>query len=300
MPDRPVVGLGQASIDFIGRIPYFPQSDTKCEFTDLTIQGGGPAATAMVTLRRLGLPAVFIGAVGDGEFGRRIVQELQDEGVDVTHVHVRPGGRSQMAFIAVESGGSRTIFWQRAVNAGLEPSDVDPDMIRRAHVLHVDGLMIEASLAAAEIARQADVPVVFDAGTLRDGYLDLVKQTDFLICSETFFRQFHPGRDDKEGLQQLHAMGPKHAVVTLGANGSLGYDGRNYYRQKAFEVDAMDTTGAGDVYHGAYIYALVQGNSLEECMRFASAVAALKCTKMGGRAGIPTIDEAERFLRTAD
>ncbi len=300
MPDRPVVGLGQASIDFIGRIPYFPQSDTKCEFTDLTIQGGGPAATAMVTVRRLGLPAVFIGAVGDGEFGRRIRQELMDAGVDVSHLHIRPGGRSQMAFIAVESGGRRTIFWQRAVNAGLEPSDLDPDVIRRARVLHVDGLMIEASLAAAAIARKSDVPVVFDAGTLREGYLDLAKQTDYLICSDTFFRQFHPGRDDKEGLQQLRTLGPKYAVVTLGANGSLGYDGRNYHRQKAFAVEAVDTTGAGDVYHGAYIYALVQGNSMKQCMRFASAVAAIKCTQMGGRAGIPDIDEVNRFLQSID
>ena len=300
MPNKPVVGLGQASIDFIGRISHFPKSDTKCEFTGLTIQGGGPAATAMVTVQKLGLPAVFIGAVGDDEFGPRIRQGLADEGVDVSHVRVRPGGQSQMAFIAVEPGGRRTIFWQRAVDAGLEPADLDLAVIRQAQVLHVDGLMIEASLAAAETARQAGVPVVFDAGTLRDGYLDLARKTDYLICSETFFRQFHPGRDEREGLKQLRELGPKHVVVTLGVNGSLGYDGRNIHRQKAFAVNALDTTGAGDVYHGAYIYALVRGDSMETCMRFASAVAALKCTKIGGRTGIPTVDEAESFLRTAE
>lgn len=297
--DHPVVGLGQASLDLLGAIPRFPEPDAKCELTELTVQGGGPTATALVTLSRLGVKTVFIGAVGDDDIGLSIRRGLMDEGVDVTHLALRPGGRSQAAFIAVDPGLSqRTIFWHRGTGIDLSPDDVDLALIRRARLLHLDGLRIEASLAAALAARKAGVPVVFDAGTPRNGYLELAALTDYLICSEVFFQNFQKDGDHRQGLKRLQEMGPKQVVVTLGSQGSVGFDGTSLFKQKAYPVRAVDTTGAGDVYHGAYIYGILQGWNMARCMDLASAVAALKCTRPGGRTGIPGIEEALCFMET--
>jgi len=296
-PTAVVVGLGQASLDFLGVIDAYPEPDSKCEFTGLTVQGGGPAATALVTLSRLGLKTALVGEVGDDDFGRLIRAGLIREGVDVSRLAVAPGGVSQFAFIAVEPNlGRRTIFWRRGADTDSATGLITPDIIRDAGLLHLDGLKLKASLSAARAARRAGVPVVFDAGTLRPGYLDLAALTDYLICSERFFRSFHPQEGEKEGLARILALGPRQAVVTLGDRGSVGFDGRLYHRQPAYRVKVVDTTGAGDVYHGAYIFGILAGWDLPGCMRFASAAAALKCEKVGGRAGIPNLTRLRDFM----
>lgn len=292
-----VVGLGQASIDYLGLVPAYPKPDTKCEFTDLVIQGGGPAATAMVALSRLGVPAAFIGAVGDDDFGRFIREGLVREGVDISGLITAARGKSQFAFIAVEPGqGRRTIFWQRGLGIDLPLEKIDLDMVARARVLHVDGLDLEASLAAARVARAAGRLIVFDAGTLRRGSLDLAALTDYLICSENFFRAFHSSGGLEQGLKRLWALGLRQAIVTLGLAGSAGFDGETFHRQAAHQVRVVDTTGAGDVYHGAYIYGILAGWDMVACMRFASAAAALKCERVGGRTGIPNLSRLREFL----
>lgn len=297
IPERPVVGLGQASIDYLGVISDYPAPDSKCELASLSIQGGGPAATAMATLTRLGRPAAFIGAVGDDDFGRYIVESLIQEGVDVSNLVVVPGGTSQAAFIAVEPAtGRRTIFWHRGRETDLSADRVNFEVIRRAAFFHTDGLKTAASLAAARTAREAGVPVMLDAGTLRDGYLDLAGLTDYLICSERFLEAFHPDPDPAAGLARLMELGPRQAVVTLGSRGSLGFDGKHVHRQPAYPVRAVDTTGAGDVYHGAYIHGILAGWDMAACMRFASAAAALKCEAVGGRTGIPDLNRIRTFM----
>ncbi|MBU2547461.1 MAG: sugar kinase [Proteobacteria bacterium] len=294
---RFVLGLGQASLDYLGLAPVYPERDAKCELDRLEVQGGGPVATALVTLSRLGLSTAFIGAVGDDLAGRAIRAGLIEEGVDVSGLSMVPGGTSQLAFIAVERySGSRTIFWHRGRGTELGVGQVDLEAVGRARLLHLDGLMHEASMVAARRAREAGIPVVFDAGTLRDGSLDLAARTDCLICSERFFRAFHPRGDVEAGLVGLRELGPTRVVATFGARGSVGFDGRIFHHQPVLEVRVLDTTGAGDVYHGAFIYGLLAGWDLAGCMRFASATAALKCEKMGGRAGIPDLETVRRFM----
>ena len=292
-----VVGLGQCALDIMGAAGEYPPLDAKCELSELVVQGGGPAATAMVALSRLGIHTAFIGAAGDDEFGLRIKTELMDEGVDVRRLIIVPGGLSQTAFIFIhEPTGARTIFWNRGKDGERELVDEDLELIESAELLHLDGLKVNASLKAAQTAHKAGVPVVMDAGALRPGYLEVASLVDYLIVSEKFMADFHPGPDHEAGLVRLKDLGPGHVVVTLGDRGSLGFDGAEYHRQPAFEVKAVDTTGAGDVYHGGYIYGILSGWDMPACMRFASALAALKCRAVGGRTAIPGLDEVLGFL----
>jgi ribokinase len=298
--DALVVGMSQATVDTLGLVPVFPAPDTKCDLTGLSIQGGGPAATALACLARWGVRASFIGVVGDDEFGRMILEGLQKEGVDVKAVIVAAGGSSTFSFIAVEErSAQRTIFCFRGKGIQLPPDRVDLDLVRRASVLHLDAYDLPACQAAAQAAREAGVAVVCDAGTLREGSMELMSLVDHAVCSEVFFRGFYHGNDFEEGLVRLKALGPKAVVVTLGKRGSLGFDGRAFHQQPAFPVTAVDTTGAGDVYHGAYIYGLLADWDLAGRMAFASAAAALKCEHMGGRSGIPGLDRLQAFMGDA-
>jgi sulfofructose kinase len=296
--DVRVIGLGQACVDYLGRVSNFPEEDGKTELMDLHRQCGGPASTALVTLSRLGIPCSFIGSVSDDSFGTEIVQSLKEEGVNSTHLRVLPGHSSQFAFIAVtRQSGKRTIFWHRGTVPHLRKDEVDLSVYLKAEFLHLDGLMVEASLEAVEQARGMGLTVVLDAGTMRDGSLELASRVDVLIASARFADPLvGRGARPEKALEALRRLGPKTVIVTLGSEGSMGWKGDNMVVQKAFPVQAVDTTGAGDVYHGGYIYGLTQGWPMPVCMRFASAVAALKCREIGARKGIPALDEVQAFL----
>jgi sulfofructose kinase len=293
-----VVGLGQACVDHLGRVSSFPVEDHKVELLDLTVQCGGPASTAMVTLARLGISVSFIGVVSDDPFGSTIRKNLVQQGVDVTCLKTRPGGTSQFAFIAVSADtGNRTIFWTRGSVPLLKAEEIDLNGFASARILHLDGLMTEASLEAADQARRMGLTVVLDAGTPREGSKDLLSRVDVLIASERFAAEM-TGQEmvDEGSLRQLQKFSPREVVITMGSKGSLGLGKDGLIRQSPFPVNAVDTTGAGDVYHGAYIYGLLKGWRMGECMRFASAAAAIKCFKIGAQAGIPSLRDVETFL----
>ncbi|MBW1712629.1 MAG: sugar kinase [Deltaproteobacteria bacterium] len=293
-----VVGLGQCCIDYLTLIEDYPSENQKIEFDRLLIQGGGPVATALVCLSRLGRRTALIGQVGDDAFGPLIRQGLVQEGVDVTHLQTVAKGGSQFAFIlANPSRASRTIFWTRGSAGALQPKDLPAGLIKEARVLHLDGLMAEASLAAARLARQAKTAVVVDAGTLRPHSLKLAALVDHLLVSEVFAQAFAPGLPAEETVRKLKGLGPQTAVVSLGARGAVGWDGRSLVRWPAYRVEAIDTTGAGDAFHGGYIHALLAGWDLKDRLRWASAVAALNCTALGGRTALPDQETVREFIR---
>jgi ribokinase len=293
-----VVGLGQACVDYVGRVPEYPGEDGKMELDGLFTSCGGPAATALVALARSGIGTAFLGSISDDPFGIQIVETLKKEGVDISSLTITPGFTSQFAFIAVTEGsGNRTIFWRRSTAPELRPKDVSLSRFPGARILHLDGLMAAAGREATLQAKQRGMTVVMDAGTLREGTLDLVKQVDTLIASEGFGTSLAgAGGSHEEALESLRTMGCRQAVITLGAKGSIGLDQRGFIRQPAFPVTSTDTTGAGDVYHGAYIYGLLQGWGMARCMAFASAAAALKCRNGGGWRGIPRNPEIEDLM----
>lgn len=293
-----VVGLGQACVDYRGTVPAFPQEDAKVELQDLFLQCGGPAAMAMVTLARLGVKTAFLGSVGDDAFGQRIRETLLREGVDTSGLLVTPGATSQVAFIALGAlSGKRTIFWHRGTAPHLKTGDIHLEAYAGARILHLDGLMVEGATEAATQARRLGLHVVLDAGTYREGHRNLLPLVDTLIASESFALPLvRPGTDLEGQIEVLRALGPREVVITLGARGSIGWQGGRIYRQEAFAVTVRDTTGAGDVYHGAYCYGLLQGWDMPGSMRFASAAAALKCTRTGPGNPMPGLEEVQALL----
>lgn len=291
-----VIGVGFSAADYLGIADeYPPPIDEKTHMSRFTKQGGGPVATALVALSRLGATAAFVGKVGDDDTGDFIKRQLAEENVDISQVVVEPGALSCISFILVDGAtGSRTIFWSSDVSP-LRVSEVDRDFIVDARILHLDGLQMEAGLAAARWAKEAGVTVVLDGDVITDGIGELVGLTDVLITSQNFAEVF-TGLDDLEkAMHKMRLQGPEIVGITLGDDGCIFSWENNIHREPAFAVNVVDTTGAGDVYHGAFIYGMLRDWPLEKRARFANAVAAMKCRKLGGRAGIPTLDEVMAF-----
>lgn len=296
-----VVGLGQCCWDILGRLDQWPEQDQKAEFFDPLEQGGGPVATALVTLARLGVRTAVMGRTGDDDYGRRIRAGLAEEGVDVSRLLNDPGRTSQFAFIAVDRrSASRTIFWHRGSARALRPDELDLCLVRSARVLHLDGLHPEAAAVAAMEARRAGIAVVLDGGTYRKGMEPLLAQVDHLVVSERFAGGFCPDLPPEGALERLRVFGGRAVTVTCGIRGSFTLTaGGETFHTPAFAVDAVDTTGCGDVFHGGYIFGLLQGWPMNSTLRFAAACAALKTRAIGGRTAIPRLREAQDFLATA-
>ena len=291
-----VVGLGHCAVDYLGVVGRYPEVDSKIELSEFSKQGGGPAATAMAALAAFGVSAGFFGKISDDDFGMFIRQGLRDIGVDTAGLVVEPGKVSPYSFIAVErTTARRTVFWTRGNITPLKPDEIRYELMQGAKILHVDGNQMDAQIEAAKHARAAGMQVVYDAGSPREKMDEMMKLTDVLIASERFAAEMGSGAL-AESLKRLHAKGPRTVVITIGEEGSVGMENDETYIVPATAVEAVDTTGAGDVYHGAFIYGMLKGWGLRERMRFANTAAALKCRSLGGRAGIPTLEEVQEAL----
>jgi len=296
-----VFGLGQCSLDYLVQVPEYPPSDAKCEFQTLEAQGGGPVATALVALSRWGVSGSLAGVIGDDDFGPRIRASLADEGIDLSGLRTREGGASQFAFVVAEPGkGTRTVFWRRPTGQPLAADEIDTERLRQAEMLYTDGLMIDAAIAAATLASSAGIPVVVDAGTLREGMLELARLSDTFVVSEHFARQLIGDDDPAAACRDLAALGPRRVGVTLGARGYVGLEDRQMIRGAAHPVEALDTTGCGDVFHAGIAFGLLEGWNFRKCLDFAAWAASRVATRLGGRAGIPPRDDYPGPVRDSD
>ncbi len=293
-----VVGVGLNAIDYLCRIPRYPVPGEKLRMTGFSRQGGGQVATALVALSRWGLATMYVGNVGDDDHGRLSLSLLRGEGVDTGHARTVAGARSQFAVILVQDdSGERTILWDRDARIRIRPEDLPCDAIRGARALLLDGHDVPASIAAAREARGAGVPVVLDAEKVQEGTEELLGLCDHIVAAAGFVARLFPGADPALGAETLHArFSPVTAAVTLGERGAAGCDGGRVLLAPAPKVDAADTTGAGDVFHAGYLYALLAGMPFPRILAFANAAAALSCRSVGGRAGIPTLAEIAEVL----
>ena len=290
IPATDVVGLGLNAMDTICVLPRFPVPNTKIHLHDVRVEPGGQVATALVTCARLGLRARYIGSVGTDDWGKAQLASLSAENLDI-HVRQVEGASSQVAIILLEKGiGERTILWRRDPQLIYPVEELRREMIAGSRILHLDGCDSAAALQAARWAREAGMPVVIDIDELyNESTHELLKLVDYLIASSDF-------AEDPRELADRYGC----AVVgiTRGADGAVFLNRGRLIESSAFKVTVSDTTGAGDVFHGAFIYGLLQQWALEDVIRFAHAVAAMKCMHIGARRGIPTLSQVKEFLKT--
>lgn len=294
-----VIGLGACASDFLGVVPHYPSVDERVRMLELHRQGGGEVATALVTLSRLGVRTSFVGKIGDDETGKFIVKEFEKENVDTSHIVIEKGGSSILAFCIVDRAtGKRTILWHKGMKP-LVSNELDKGFMLSAEILHLDQHEPEAAIEAAGWFKEAGKTVVLDIDTIDSRLERLVRSVDVVIGSEVFARNFTRNDDYFEAAEKVASMGPETVVFTLGEEGCLCKSEKSAFVQLAFEVDVVDTTGSGDVFHGAFIYGILQDWDLREIAEFSNAVAGMKCRRVGGRAGVPTRSEVDRFLKNA-
>jgi sulfofructose kinase len=298
--DKPfdAVALGLNAADHLIVVPHYPGFNSKVSFLSHTLAPGGQCATAMVALGRLGLRTRYIGKVGSDDLGRFQIESLESERVDASGVTVVDGADSQTAFIIVdEMSGERTVIWHRDERLMIASDDVERAAVTSGRVLLLDGHNVAASITAARFARDAGIPTVLDIDNIYAGSEVLLPLIDFLISSNSFPLRMTEAPDLRTALRKLSEMtGSLFVAATLGRDGVLAYYRGEYIHSPAFEVDCRDTTGAGDAFHGGFIYGLLAGFSVEETLRFANAVAALKCRAIGARTALPSLDEVNALL----
>lgn len=276
-------------MDTICVVGEFPRPNTKTHTREVRVEPGGQVATALATCTRLGLRARYIGSVGADDWGKAQIAGLRAENLEL-HVREVEGAASQVAIILIEEGiGERTILWRRDPRLQYPVEGLKREMITSGRLLHLDGCDRAAALQAARWARDAGIPVVIDIDEVYDDSThELLKLVDYLIASSDF-------AEDPRELADRY--GCPVVGITRGAEGAVFVNRGELTKSAAFKVPVADTTGAGDVFHGAFIYGLLQSWALEEVIRFAHAVAAMKCMHIGARRGIPTISEVREFLK---
>ncbi len=294
-----VVGVGINATDTIIRLPRFPEFNSKVEILSVEVLPGGQVASAMVACQRWGMQTRYVGKVGDDEAGRMQRATLEREGVEAELIAAN-GASSQLAYILVdEDSGERTILWKRDAAIALRPEDLRTEWITQARALHVDGHDTAAATTAARWARLAGIPVTADLDSVYPGVEVLLPNVDYMVASRQFPERVTGESDLRNSLPSLvRKYKCKVAAATLGSDGVLAWDGQAFAYAPGFQVNVRDTTGAGDVFHGAFLFGLWRGWELERILEFSCAAAAINCTASGARGKIGSIEEIEELIRT--
>ena len=300
--DFDAVGFGLNAVDHLIVVPEYPAFDSKVRFTEYEKSAGGETASAMVCLQRLGLKSAYAGRFGSDEDGRFGLRAIQYEGVNLDFAEMIDGADNQIAFIIIDSrSGERTIIWDRDERLSYRPDEAPIELATRGRVLHIDAHDPPACGLMARAAHDAGAIVTADIDNIYEGLLDLLPLIDVLITSAELPHRMTGISDERASLVEMKARyGCAIVGATLGARGALIYCEGQFIESPAFEVPGgcRDTTGAGDAFHGGFIYGMLRSEDLETCMKLGNAVAALKCRSLGGRAALPVESELREFLAT--
>ena len=296
-----VVGLGLSTVDILMRLSDMPTWERGGALSDLCFDGGGPVGTALAAAARLGAHAGYVGTCGNDAVAALRLQFLTRYGIDVSRVVTRPAPEKQVIIVYVQADCGERVFASAPMgDVALKPEELDREYITSAAYLHLDGFHLEAALQAALWMHAAGKTVVLDAGKTRGeispGMQSLVAVTDILICGSGFGPALTGKQDLWQAGEEILGRGPRLVVQTEGADGCYTTTPSERFHTLAFKVEVVDTTGAGDVFHGAYIFGLLQGWDYPTIARFATAMSAIKCTCLGGRSGIPGFAEVQKFL----
>lgn len=296
-----ILVVGYNAFDVVVPIGDMPDCDEKQEVETVIHGGGGPGATAAVCLSRLGAAVTLVTVFGDDVGAQIQRQELEAAEVDISHAVTATGHRSAQAVILVDSRReTRAVLWTRGDLPHLAATDVDPAWLDHCELLYTDGHEPEAACVLARTAREQDLPVVMDAGSVREGSRELVALCSDVISSHRFAPVLTGQNQPRDALLALRDLGPRRVAMTFGEAGVLALveDTDEVVHIPAFAAEVIDTTGAGDAFHAGYAYALARGGPWLDNLEVAAAVAALKCRRWGGRQGLPYLHELEEMLST--
>jgi sulfofructose kinase len=301
-PKVDLVGVGLNATDTVIPLSTYPARGSKTEYTTVSTLPGGQVATTVVACQYWGLRTRYIGKLGD-DLAATLHREAfshagRDTGVDARIIIV-PGAPSAQSLILVDAQGERTVLIRRDERLALHPADLDRDSIINARALHVDGYDTEAAILAATWAREANIPVIADLDELYPNVEALLSNVDYLIVSRDFPSRLTAEPDLEQALRKMQRRySCRLAAATLGQEGVLAFDGHRLLHTPAFCVPVVDTTGAGDIFHAGFIYALLADWPLDRQLEFACAAAALNCTAVGARGGIHSLDDIANLIAT--
>jgi len=289
-----VLCVGHACYDLVFAVDHHPAADEKTIAQKLISCGGGPAANAAVTVSRLGLKSAFAGYLGNDFYGQRHLEELNQAAVN-TNLIVRGDAPTPLSAILVKPDGRRTVVNYKGETALLPADSFD---LARWHpqVILFDGHEPEVSLALVEAIKGRRISTILDAGSVHRGSLKLLEQVDYAVVSQKFARECTGKEDPRQAALKLGQHSPA-VVITLGEAGLVWKNEHGSGSLPAFSIDALDTTGAGDAFHGAFAAGLASGKPWKDLLAYAGAVGALCCMQYGARPAIPTAQDLAAFLK---
>ncbi|MBD3402768.1 hypothetical protein GF420_07720 [candidate division GN15 bacterium] len=289
------LGLGIIPLDILMEVPHFPPAGGKLNASGMMIQGGGPAPNAMIGLARLGLKTAVVAAVGNDLTAEMSRRELTKEGVSDRYL-IEKKASSDLAIGYIErDSGDRTLVLHRGVR--LKPRDIVTSSLPLPRVVHLDGRDMPACMKMARWAKRVGAKVSFDIGSMRNDVSEIFPLVDHLVVADAYALPFTKSRTGRAAVKKLAELCPGTIVVTEGIKGQVALEDGRLYRQQAFRVDTVDTTGAGDAFHVGYLYGLLKHEDIQVRMLLGSAAAALNCTRLGARAGLPSHRQLTRFLK---
>jgi len=299
MSELDCLAVGSSAFDILMTVNRPPHSDERIGAHALSVSGGGPAATAATAMARLGLRVGIVSAVGDDVFGRLMIEEFARFGVDTSNVQTVPGS-STLSTVLIERETARRslIVYGGCINR-IDLERVELSRIKHARSVHLDGNNLALAMEAARVGKIAGVPVYLDGGNIpADALADLLPLVDVYIPDEqSVRRQLGEGVSVQDACQAFHTKGPSLVCITRAEHGSIAYDGETFWSAPAYTgVSIVDTTGAGDNFHGAFVAARLEGWEISETLRFANAYAALCCRGVGGRTSAPDLAETLQHL----
>jgi sulfofructose kinase len=297
-----VVGIGENSVDSVNLLPGYPQPygpAAKMRIRERRVLCGGQMATAMCACASLGLRAKYVGVTGTDDNGRRIRAELQGRNVDISDLVIRDVENRFAVILVDETTGDRIVLWDRDERLKLRDQELPMAALANASVVHVDDVDDEVAIRAARLARDAGAMVTSDIDRLTDRTEHLASSVTHAIFAAHVPPHLAGTNDLEAALRALHRRYGNIVVVTMGEHGAMAFDGTRIHREPAFPVHAIDTTGAGDVFRGGFIYALVNGQPIDQALRTANAAAAVSCTRLGALNGVPSLAEVNDLMTAA-
>ena len=302
-----IFGIENGCIDLNVCIDSYPEKNRGARVRDMTWQGGGKVSTGMAAAARLGASCTLCAYFAKDAYGRFLYKDFLDHGVDLSGSQFKEDGVTSMSVVLSESETStRNIFFKPGNLGRMDFEDVRWDLLKQAKYLYISHTRDDVILEAIRIAHENGVKVFIDAD-FQGSFWENIPSIDVFVGSEYCFDSFFPGAKEKglenleEEVQKVRDLGPEIVLFTFGEKGLIGKSRENgYFTVPAFKVNAIDTVGAGDVFHGAYVAALLEGKDAKEAAVMASATSAIKCTRIGGRAGIPNREILEKFLTTGE